>query len=407
MTVGRSPHRRRCGVALLLLALGWPVLARAQVPSDGLTGARIRSVRVELRPPPSDPQAARNLEGAVRKALRIYPGDRYDLTRVEFGVSRARGVAGVTAVDARPELADVGGVALVVEVSTSPIAAPPSFASRIRFIDDGEKLLKAMVTLKGAVPISGNQWFGNGPTLTQFSPYGTFTGGNGPNTAYDLSPKVGLAGTFPILRGDKPLYVYGHMGYLMAGIAGQANGTPDAKFSSGWEEAYAGIVGGGSTASGTSWQYNISYGKQPYCVGGAMLLCQFGFSGGARAGDFTWPRWSGIMLKAQFRLNNTVVDGFRLEANDFPIDAHAAGWRQPAARPGLRLAVRRDLAHRLGLARSLLPPDWRVAAPQGHASSASAGRVHPGARTGGAAVQGGVGAPDERQLRHVRHRRRD
>jgi hypothetical protein len=176
-----------------------------------------------------------------------------------------------------------------------------------------------MVAIKGALPISGNQWFGNGPTLTQFNPYGTFTGSTGPNTAYDLSPKVGLAGALPVVKGDTPLYAYGHVGYLMAGIAGQANGTSDAKYSGGWEEAYAGVVGGGSTAAGTQWSYNVSYGLQSYCIGGSMLLCQIAGSSGDRAGDFTWPRWSGRnFLKAQFRVNNTVVDGFRFEPNDFP-----------------------------------------------------------------------------------------
>ena len=209
----------------------------AQVPSESLTGARIAAVRVELLTPPPDPQAARNLEGAVRKAFRIYPGDRYDQTRVDFGLSRARAVVGVTAVNARVEFADVGGLDLVVRVSTAAVAAPPSFATRIRFIDDGEKLLKAMVAIKSALPVSGNQWFGNGPTLTEFNPYGTFTGGTGPNTAYDLSPKVGVAGTFPVVEGDTPMYAYGHVGYLMAGIAGQANGTASAK--------YLGGLGGG------------------------------------------------------------------------------------------------------------------------------------------------------------------
>ena len=78
-------------------------------------------------------------------------------------------------------------------------------------------------------------------------------------------------------------------------------------------------MGGGTTAAGSSWQYNLSYGLQSYCVGGAMLMCQIASSSGERAGDFTWPRWSGRnFLKAQFRVNNTTVDGFHFEPNDFP-----------------------------------------------------------------------------------------
>ena len=111
--------------------------------------------------PPPDPQAARNLEGAVRRAFRVYPGDRFDRTRVDFGASRVRGVAGVGDVRVELEFADIGGLDLVVKVFADP--QPTSLASRVRFIDDGERLLKAMVAIKGAIPVSGNQWFGNGP----------------------------------------------------------------------------------------------------------------------------------------------------------------------------------------------------------------------------------------------------
>ena len=125
------------------------------------------------------------------------------------------------------------------------------------------------------------------------------------------------------------MYAYGHVGYLMAGIAGQANGTPDAKYSGGWEEAYAGVVGGGSTASGTSWQYNVSYGLQSYCIGGAMLLCQIAGSSGDRAGDFTWPRWSGRnFLKAQFRDQQHHGRRLPLRAERLPAQPHADRGRE-------------------------------------------------------------------------------
>ncbi len=101
-------------VVALLGGLGLAAAAAAQVPSESLSGARIAEVRIELATPPADPQAARNLEGAVRKAFRVYPGDRYDQARVDFGRSRVRGVAGVTAVDVRVEFASAAGVELVV-----------------------------------------------------------------------------------------------------------------------------------------------------------------------------------------------------------------------------------------------------------------------------------------------------
>ena len=139
------------------------------------------------------------------------------------------------------------------------------------------------------------------------------------------------------------MYAYGHVGYLMAGIAGQANGTPDAKYSGGWEEAYAGIVGGGITAAGTSWQYNVSYGLQSYCIGGAMLMCQIASSSGERAGDFTWPRWSRSQLP-EGAVPGQQHHGRRLSlrAERLPAQPHAHRRRQRPARPRVRHHVRRS-----------------------------------------------------------------
>jgi hypothetical protein len=305
--------------ACVYLAVAGVMPAAAQVPSDGLVGARVAEVAVVLRPMPPDPQVARNLEGSVRKAFGVYPGDRYDATRLEFGVSRVRGVAGVTDVDVAIEFAGVGGLRVVLTADLAAARGPKTLAQRVRLVDDGERLVKLDLAFKGALPISGNQWFGNGPTLTEFSPYGRFTAGNGPNTAYDGAVKVGVAAALPVVRGQRPLYAYGHVTYLVPAIAGQANGTADAKVGHGFEEAYVGVVGGGATAAGTAWSYNVSFGAQPFCIGGAMFLCQVASSGGERAGDFSWPRWTAHnTLRAQFRLRNTTVEGFHLESNDFP-----------------------------------------------------------------------------------------
>jgi hypothetical protein len=293
--------------------------ASAQVPSDPLRGERISDVAVVLNPPPVDPQVARNLEGTIRRAFRVYPGDPYERAHIDFGLSRVKAVAGVTGASARVEFADLAGLRMVVDVTTGPAPRPATLAQRVRLIDDGEKLVKLQLSLKGALPVSGNQWFGNGPQLTEFSPYGRYTAGTGPNTAYDAVPKVGISAIVPLIRGDRPVYVYGNVTYMAPAIAGQANGTSTAKVAHGFEDAYGGLVGGGITRAGTVWQYNVSFGMQPFCIGGAMLLCQIASSSGERAGDFTWPRWSGQeFLKAQFRVNNLTTEGFTFKPNDEP-----------------------------------------------------------------------------------------
>ncbi len=91
-------------------------------------------------------------------------------------------------------------------------------------------------------------------------------------------------------RGARPIMPTTGAGYMMPAIAGQANGTAAPKFAHGFEEAY-GHRGRRTTASGTLWQDNLSYGAQPYCIG-SDAVCQVASSGGERAGDITWPRWA-------------------------------------------------------------------------------------------------------------------
>ena len=294
--------------------------AAPQVPSDAWVGTRISVVAVALRPAPADPLAAANLEGAVRRAFAIYPGRSYDPQAIDFGVARVRGVSGVTGATVSVEFADGAGLRLTLAIDTTPPTSPrpKSFAERLTLVG-GQSLVKLRVSYKGALALSGNQWFGNGPFITQYNPRGQFQGDNGPNAVVDAAPGLGMAAAFPLARGKHPVYVYGTFSYLGAASVGQDNNRSDARATSAWEEGYAGIVGGGVAASGSTWGYNVSYGMQPYCIGGGMLVCQIASSGGDRAADFAWPRWTGTgFLKAQFRFNSTEVTGFRFEANDMP-----------------------------------------------------------------------------------------
>ena len=313
----------RRAVMTMLAAAAWVAAAQpalAQVPSDAWIGTRISVVSVELRPAPADALAAANLEGAVRRAFAVYPGRPYDPQAIEFGLARVRGVAGVTAASASVEFADGAGLRLTLTIDTTPPAVPrrPGFAERLTLVG-GQRLVKLRVSYKGAVALSGNQWFGNGPFITQYNPRGQYQGDNGPNAVLDAAPALGMAAAFPLWHGRHPVYVYGTFSYLGAASVGQDNNRSDARATSSWEEGYAGVVGGGVTASGSTWAYNVSYGMQPYCIGGGMLVCQIASSGGDRAADFAWPRWTGThFLKAQFRVNATEITGFRFEANDMP-----------------------------------------------------------------------------------------
>ncbi len=325
MAQAQRPRRRTLQAAAraalaLAVAGGAGTPARAQGGLDAGGPQRIHSVTVLVEQRSAQSQADRKLEADVRRALGIFPGRSYEMAEIDLALARLR-AAGVAASPRGYTYDADGQIGLLVNVQTgAPPAAAGGWTDRLRLIDDdGRHLLKLRVGLKGALAVSGNQWFDNGDTLTAFNPRGRFTGGRGPNAVIDLAPSVGLAGAMPLSRGVDAAYLYASTLYLGTLSVGQDNNRNDLRTTGQWEEAFLGIVDAGVTAGGLPWRANLSYGRQPYCIGQGMLVCQIAASGGDRGADFAWPRWSGDrFLKAQFRLNRTLLEGFRFEPNDAP-----------------------------------------------------------------------------------------
>lgn len=297
---------------------GW-----AQGAVDASGPVRIGSVDVRMAPAEAATEAGRRLEADVRRALGAFPGRAIEPLAIEQALAALRAAGRVEDADARLSFSGDGSVVLVVDVTPRRVRAPaPSLSpwrDALQLVDDGERLLKVRLGLKGATAVSADQWLGNAPTLTQFNPRGRFDGGNGPNLVLDLAPSVGLAGALPLASGPRPAYLYANLLYLGTLSVGQDNNRNDTRHTGQWEEAFFGVVDSGVTDSGMAWRANLSWGRQPYCIGNGMLVCQIASSGGDRGADFAWPRWTGRdFLKAQFRLNQTVLEFFRFEPNDFP-----------------------------------------------------------------------------------------
>lgn len=305
-----------------LAALG-AFLAADRVQARGADASgpvQVGSVSVRLDSGPATTQAERQLEIDVRRAFAIFPGRSYSPAEIDLALARLTSSGLVAGASGDFEYDADGRIALVITVQPVGAApAAPQWYDRLRLFDDGRSLVKARVGLKGAAAVSRNQWFGNGATLTEFNPRGQYGGDLGPNGVLDLAPSVGLVGAVPLSDTVDAAYLYASTLYLGTLTVGQDNNRNDTRTTGQWEEAYVGIVDAGVTASGLVWRANLSYGKQPYCIGGGMLLCQIASSGGDRGADFAWPRWAGDnFLKAQLRLNQTLLEAFRFEPNDFP-----------------------------------------------------------------------------------------
>ncbi|MDC8773017.1 alginate export family protein [Roseateles albus] len=305
------------GAAACLIAAS-PAFGQGAIDASG--AMRIGSVEVRLDPEFGATEAGRKFEADLRRGLGVFPGRSYSALEIELAVARLQNTGQVKRAQFHYAFSDSGSIALVLDVLPPDRAAPaPSWTDSLRLVDEGGRLLKLRLGLKGATAVSGNQWFANGATLTQYNPRGRFEGDRGPNVILDLAPSIGLAGALPLLPGPGSPYLYASTLYLATASVGQDNNRSDTRTTGQWEEAYVGIVSSGTTESGLAWRANLSYGRQPYCIGNGMLVCQIASSGGDRGADFAWPRWSGSnFLKAQFRLNQTLVEAVQFEPNDFP-----------------------------------------------------------------------------------------
>jgi hypothetical protein len=290
--------------------------AQAGVPTSGSFLIERIEIRVD-----GVASISREQDADLRRYIGVFPGRYYNSNEIDLALTRLRKAPGVAGVAYRFEFGAGAGVVLRIDVQAAGSPAPPptGLAERVVLYDDGTRLLKLRLGLKGATAVSVNQWFNNGSYLTEYNPRGVFDGGTGPNVAQDLAPSIGLAGALPLGSGRDVPYLYGSALYLGAGTVGQDNNSDKPRWASGWEDAFAGIVDGGTTEAGHVWLANVSYGRQPYCIGNGILICQIAASGGERAADFAWPRWAGKdFFKAQVRWNDISLDAFHFTANDYP-----------------------------------------------------------------------------------------
>lgn len=313
----RASRRPHLAALLCLFAAS---VASAQGSVDSAGPVHIERVLVQHASVGSHDEATRKLEADIRRALGIFPGRTYDRGEIDLALARLNTHTPGAQPKGELRYDDDGLVTLVIQVSaTTPSQSDLHWSERLKLIGDDRHLLKLRVGLKGAMAVSGNQWFNHGETLTQFNPRGRFGAGRGPNGVLDLAPSVGLAGALPLGDGAHPAYLYGNVLYLGTQTLGQDNNRSDSRTTGQWEEAYLGLVDSGVTDGGHVWRANLSYGRQSYCIGNGMLLCQIASSGGDRGADFAWPRWTGNhFLKAQLRVDQTLMEAFSFEPNDFP-----------------------------------------------------------------------------------------
>jgi hypothetical protein len=164
-----------------------------------------------------------------------------------------------------------------------------------------------------------NTWWGNGKTFTEFNPYGKNPPGVEPALDFESYLIAGLSGITRISNGKMPLYIYGSINALGVVTMGDELYNADSHtYELQIEEAYGGIVGAKTTASGHLMRFNVSFGKQPYRIGNGMLICQIAGNGGVWGGMTAWPRFAGKYVGlAKFAYDKYRIEGFYIQPNEY------------------------------------------------------------------------------------------
>jgi len=127
---------KSAGLALLVAAssvLCVPGAVGAQSSAESQDGVRVGVPRVTLESPSDGAALNGRIEGGVRRAIGVFPGDRFH----RFALSRAMQAPGVAALDFDAAVAEAAGLDIVVKVRRQDGSTPPTTAFPVMVDADG------------------------------------------------------------------------------------------------------------------------------------------------------------------------------------------------------------------------------------------------------------------------------
>jgi hypothetical protein len=300
--------RGACAAAIACLASAAAAQSGGSGPiplPDQAEGARIASVRVELRA--SGGSAARDeaILTRLRTSLAALEGTAFNRQGVEARVVAIQQRMGSGRVDYRLATAwPVDGLLLVFEVDTREAASPSRPATTLYRSE------RAQVSVIGGggfgLYSDINPWFGRPALFNAGSPIARRLPGKNPTwTEGYFEPGLGAV----VQVADSPLYVYGAVTYLTSWSYGQDIYRNDPRLYNALEKAYGGLL---IVDPDENRSLNVSAGRQNFTLNDGFLIhfVRASTNAGERGGVYLGPR----------------------NASDFSVvaDAQSGAWRLKA-----------------------------------------------------------------------------
>lgn len=314
---------RTLGVAgLVAVAIlgGQPAFAQAVAGVDPYTNELIETVRIEILNPSPDAGLNARVEDGVRTALELFPGQRFSQQQLELRLAQTRRIRDVGAVAYDVSFGRQGGLDVVVQVTLGDSVVPEGrgmvFGGKFPTIYEKDgTYLRFKLDALGLYYANNNAWFGrpdlmlNGNPLVEGAP-----AGEGYDDWVEGYLHYGVYGITPI---NDRLYFYGGLSAITAGSAGQELFTDKTRGHTGFEDAYAGLVGGETSAIGNRFSYNLSVGRQRFTLANGFLIANTAANGNNRAALQANARWSADMLAlGRLRYDNTMFELFYLDPDE-------------------------------------------------------------------------------------------
>jgi hypothetical protein len=287
----------------------------------------VESVTVVMINPGPDAAFNRRIEDAVRKSLALFPGSRFSDQRAAFAIGKAR---------RNPDIADISytigpgrraGIDVAVVVTLADTTHPRQGKGFMLTGDAGDfplaydndgSVLKFRLEMLNMYYANNNAWYGNPDAMLAGNPLvqGTPAGG-GYGGWFESYLHYGVYGMTPVAD---TLHVYGGLGALTSASTGQELFTDATRSYTGVEDAFVGLVGGDTGATGNRLVYNLSAGRQKFELANAFLIGNTAQNGQDRAALQSNPRWAAdLLVLGQVVWNNTRVETFYVDPDELPV----------------------------------------------------------------------------------------
>lgn len=319
--------RRKIYLLLFLLTLCLSLYGQSNNPLSIYEGERIRAVRFSFSGLPSDPLIANDLRTKAEGMFRLYPNAQYNSMFADYYIAQINLLPWVN--ETILEITPAGAnnidlhisIVAVADTGTKPtrthlFSRPTSFPI---LYNSPRTFLTTKFAASEMAYSNNNAWFGQPGIVTAGNPLAESPVGAGYSGWLEGFAAAGVYGITKLIPSIN-LHLYGGVNYLVSFSAGNELFTNKARIYGDIEEAYAGLVGGGRTAKGHSYRYNVLYGRKQFMLGDGWLIVNTSMNGSNRAALQLNPRWaSKNVFQAGLQWDRLFFQLFRLQPNELPI----------------------------------------------------------------------------------------